>query len=228
MRPQAQFFSRQLSLYQAALVLLTVVLLGVGGWAVSQWVAGRLLAARVESALPRVFGQLRADRQALDTAIEAYRSHFGFYPPDHLLARKPLSVDPITNTLIYELFGTLHNLDMHTYTPQGLDDADELAVRSYFQSNEFKNFGARADQVTQFLRPESLLARKVRKGPDLYLPGSHLADVGFAPGVFEQFQITSWRYVASSPTNNPLKFDLWVELKAGGRGYTLGNWRAAQ
>ena len=48
----------------------------------------------------------RTQRDLIVDAIEAYHTHFGFYPPDHVVSRNPLRVDPITNTLVYELGGT--------------------------------------------------------------------------------------------------------------------------
>lgn len=226
MRPETKSLNRRLTLRQVALVLLALLLVAMGNWAACQWIAARLLAARVEAALPKICAQLRADRHVLVTAINAYKAHFGSCPPDHLLGKSPLSVDPITNTLIYELFGTIHNPDLHTYTPQGLEEADEQEVRRYFQCDRFKNCGERLGQIIRFLGPLPLLVRKVQKGPDIFLPGSHIPDEGYAPGVFTQIQISSWRYVCSAPTNNPLQFDLWVELKTGTKTQTLGNWQA--
>jgi hypothetical protein len=39
---------------------------------------------------------------------------------------------------------------------------------------------------------------------------------------------SSWRYVCSATTNNPGKFDLWMELKTKDRTITIGNWKTVQ
>jgi hypothetical protein len=37
-----------------------------------------------------------------------------------------------------------------------------------------------------------------------------------------------WRYLSTQPTQNPGKFDLWIEVKAGRRKLVIGNWKEAE
>jgi len=39
---------------------------------------------------------------------------------------------------------------------------------------------------------------------------------------------SSWRYVSSSPTNNPGKFDLWIEVRTKQQSVTIGNWKSVE
>lgn len=41
-----------------------------------------------------------------------------------------------------------------------------------------------------------------------------------------EFEVSSWRYVSSSPANNPGKFDLWIEVKTKSQTVTIGNWKS--
>lgn len=56
--------------------------------------------------------RVRAELAGLVTAIESYKSRFGVYPPDHAYptnynGQPATAVDPILNTLYYELTGAL-------------------------------------------------------------------------------------------------------------------------
>ncbi|MCL5099137.1 MAG: hypothetical protein M1608_16690 [Candidatus Omnitrophica bacterium] len=37
--------------------------------------------------------------------------------------------------------------------------------------------------------------------------------------------LNTWRYVSSSPTNNPGSFDLWAEIVIGRETKIIGNWK---
>jgi hypothetical protein len=41
-----------------------------------------------------------------------------------------------------------------------------------------------------------------------------------------ELDLGSWRYVSSTPTNNPGKFDLWIQVTHKDRTITIGNWKA--
>ena len=43
-----------------------------------------------------------------------------------------------------------------------------------------------------------------------------------------KFRGSSWRYVCTSPTHNPGKFDLWIEISADQQTLTIGNWKGVE
>ena len=43
-----------------------------------------------------------------------------------------------------------------------------------------------------------------------------------------EFDVDCWHYVSSSPTNNPGKFDLWIELGTKNRKLVIGNWKSVE
>src|ERR1041384_3234674 len=63
----------------------------------------------LQMAIPKVYQDLHAQRERFVQGIELYKRKFGTYPPDHVISRQPLVVDAITNQLLYELLGTLHD-----------------------------------------------------------------------------------------------------------------------
>src|SRR5438034_1053463 len=52
--------------------------------------------------------RVRAELNALVTAIEAYHAKFNQYPPDNVAMKSPfVIVNPVTNSLYYELTGVI-------------------------------------------------------------------------------------------------------------------------
>src|SRR5205823_6066973 len=59
--------------------------------------------------------RIRAELHALVTAIEAYHAEFNQYPPDNVVRRDPILVNPVTNALYYELTGVIVDDAKGTY-----------------------------------------------------------------------------------------------------------------
>jgi len=70
-----------------------------------------------------------------------------------------------------------------------------------------------------------LPARQLHDDPDVFVTGFDLPYEELPSGVVSEFECSPWRYVSSSPTNNPGKFDLWLELKTKRQTVTIGNWK---
>jgi hypothetical protein len=104
-----QYLNRRLTLSQTAAVVVIVAVLGGLGYATYKFIAAQVFEARLRAAVPRLCVAVRQQRAALASAIEAYKTSFGVYPPDHVVRRQPLVVDPVTNTLLYELVGAVYN-----------------------------------------------------------------------------------------------------------------------
>jgi hypothetical protein len=228
MRPIKEYFNRRLTGREIVVVIVALAMLGGSGYLAYQFIAAKMLEAQVDAAMPKVCDAVRDQRAKLVSAIEAYKAHFGVYPPDHLLSRKPLVVDPDTNTLFYELVGTIYNPTTKIFQVGGMEAAEEKYVKEFFQCDGFKNCGETTNQIKQFLAIEPLPARQLHDDPDVFAVGFRVPYEGFAPVVVWEFEASPWRYVSSSPTNNPGKFDLWMELKTKKRTVVIGNWKAVE
>ncbi len=209
------------------MVLLAAALGGVG-YGVYVFVAAQVLEAQVDAAIPRVCAEIRKQRRTLVDAIEAYKRHFGAYPPDHVVSRQPLIVDPVTNTLLYELAGVVCNPTNSMLQLPGLEAAAQSYVKAFLQCGEFTNCAESADKVKRFLPQDSLPACQLHDDPDVYALAFAMSAEGLKPEVFWDFAFSPWRYVSSAPTNNPGKFDLWIELRTSKRRLVIGNWKAAE
>ncbi len=223
-----QILNRRLTWRESALVVVVLAALAALGYGGYKFTLARVLDARVNAAIPKVAVQIRRQRDQLVNAIEAYKAHFGFYPPDHVLSRQPLVIDPVTNTLLYELAGVVYNPTNKTFQAGGLEPAEAAFVRRFFQCDGFRNCAETPGKVTRFLKFDPLPALQLHDDPDVFALGFQAPYEGLSPEVFWEFNVTPWRYVSTAPTNNPGKFDLWIEVNARGRTLTIGNWRAVK
>ncbi len=198
------------------------------GYLICNFITARLLEVRVSAAIPKVCASIRQQRRTLLGAIEAYKAHFGIYPPDHVTSRQPLVVDPVNNPLLYELAGVTFNPTNQMFELGRLEPPDAKYVKEFFHCDGFKNCGERVDQVKNFLPVENLPARQLHDDPDVFALDFPLYSEALDPAVIYEIGVSPWRYVSTSPTNNPRRFDLWIELKTKTRSITIGNWEAAQ
>lgn len=220
-----QCLNRRLTGRQTAVAVLIVVVLAGLGYVACEFITAKLLEAKVNAALPKVCAAVRDQRGKLVNAIEAYKAQFGVYPPDHVLSRQPLVVDPVTNTLLYELVGTIYNPTNKMFQLGGLEAAEAKYVKDFFQIEGFRNCAERADGIKRLLTIEPLPARQLHDDPDVFAVGFQVPYEAIPPEVVWEFQCSPWRYVSSSPTNNPGKFDLWIDVKTKRQAVTIGNWK---
>jgi len=228
MIPLKQYFNRRLTTRETVVVTALVAVLAGLGYLGYQFAAARLLEARVDAALPKVCDAIRDQRGKLVNAIEAYKAHFGVYPPDHVISRQPLVVDPVTNTLLYELVGVIYNPANNTFQVDRLEPAEEKFVRQFLQVDGFKNCDQTPDKITRFLKLDPLPARQLHDDPDVFALGFQVYYEGMDPQITWEFDASPWHYVSTAPTNNPGKFDLWMELKTKNRQVVIGNWKAVE
>jgi hypothetical protein len=228
MLPLKQYLDRRLTALQTAVVILSVGALGLLGCLAYYFIAAAIFDARVRAAMPAVCAEIREQRRTLVSAIEAYKAHFGVYPADHVVSRQPLVVNAVDNPLLYELAGVIYEPTNKMFRLGTLEPADAKFVKEFFQCDGFKNCGERPDQITRFLTTRPLPARQLHDDPDVFVLGSTIPNEGFAPEVASAFKVSSWRYVSSSPTNNPGRFDLWIEVDTKSRTVVLGNWKSVE
>jgi hypothetical protein len=104
-----QYLSRHLTFGETALVLFLVGIAARLVYLACGFISAGIHESRVNAGIPGVYAAIRHQRDAIVKAIEAYKSQFGVYPPDHLVSGQPIFVDPVTNTLLYELMGVLYD-----------------------------------------------------------------------------------------------------------------------
>jgi prepilin-type N-terminal cleavage/methylation domain-containing protein len=182
----------------------------------------------------------QAELQKLETAIQAYKTKYGHYPPDNRQANLTAGNRQYygLNPLYYELKGT--KLNGNSY--QTLDSRITLATAAV--PGVFGNGVSGFMNCTRGNSDESAPAQDFLK--DLTTTHLILGKVGGTetavlvcsvqwskdlppvmpdftpdvPGIFPN----PWRYDSSSPTNNPGEFDLWVDVIQGGKTNRISNW----
>jgi prepilin-type N-terminal cleavage/methylation domain-containing protein len=187
----------------------------------------------ITSAVKRVKLRSRTEKELrqVETAIELYKTKHGFYPPDN-----PGATDSV-NPLFYELTGTTNNGSIFTTLDRSAS-IDPASIQKAFNKPGFMNTmqgkagdegiiaenflkgGIRADQVatiTENGAKVNILVGTVGWPSDR--PGNPLS-AGPAPGTF----YNPWRYNSTNPTNNPGKYDLWIDIFVDGKTNRFSNW----
>jgi prepilin-type N-terminal cleavage/methylation domain-containing protein len=161
--------------------------------------------------------------------IERYKTRFGYYPPDHPTAT---GVDPLHNSLYFELVGSTHYQSTNTY--MSLDGA------AWVKTNDCPAvFGVGISSIlnaTKSTEEESKPAEKflLQLKPNQYYQyttGSSTIrlltcsvtwpeNLGTVIGVP---LVNPWRYLKNG-TNNPGSFDLWVDIFVSGKTNRISNW----
>lgn len=177
----------------------------------------------------------KAELHRVQTAIDAYKAHHGFYPPDNPIPANPPLVNALTNPLFLELVGVeavspsqyrsldgralIHTNDLPTIFGPG--------VRGF--ANQTRGSGDDAHPAVNFFGKSGLPPSQVAT----YRVGG--SDVGILvcsiPWPEENGQLIAghprlnpWRYNSSHPTNNPGAYDLWVDLVLAGKTNRISNW----
>jgi len=185
--------------------------------------------------------RVRAELNQVITAIDAYKAHFGHYPPDNVTPSSKI-VNPVTNQLFYELTGVL--LDERPRDPnlstfrardrqQGIRSA---TVQTFFHADGFVNAGTNPKEIKSFLPSLKASQRRaissLSPGPEIEVLAVTVDwppnDLRFPPPFNSTApdirRVNPWRYVKTNPTNNPDGFDLWAEFVEGGKIKVICNW----
>ena len=179
--------------------------------------------------------RVQAEMDQVVTAIEAYKAHFGHYPPDNVTPSTQI-VNPVTNPLFYELTGATVDERSRVFRArdrqQGIPTA---SVQTFFHTDGFVNASTDLKEIKSFL--PSLKANQRRTisrapNPDIEVLAVTVDwpnDPKFPPP-FDTLpdpqirRVNPWRYVKTNPTNNPDGFDLWAEFVEGGKLKVICNW----
>jgi prepilin-type N-terminal cleavage/methylation domain-containing protein len=217
-RPQSHFLNSGFTLIELLVVIAIIGLLAgliLGGAGIAT-VKGRI--ARVQS-----------EQQALVTAIEQYKSHKGYYPPDN-----PNST--FLNSLFYELTGAVQTnvAGVPGFAAVTGEKLDTNNVTTLFGVGGILNSSADKNEPAENFFGS---AGKTARTGAFYISGTSgptytLFGVPVPPGAPSVLKpapgnngVNPWNYVSSNPTNNPNhEFDLWLDVVWRGKTNRLGNW----
>ena len=151
--------------------------------------------------------------QQIITAIESYKAHKGFYPPDN-------PKDLRTNVLYYELVG-MKGVSPDFTTLDGVDSITlDSTMTNKLSVSGFANFSSGVDS------DDALTAENYFKGVGAkqakYVGDVKLLVAG-VPGPGDE-NPNPWFYNSSNPTNNPESYDLWAVIMVGKATNIICNW----
>jgi prepilin-type N-terminal cleavage/methylation domain-containing protein len=183
----------------------------------------------------RINSRAKTDLQGLQTAIEAYKADRNAYPPDHLIEDR--RVDPVVNPLYYELIGM--EVSGNGFRPRGSSSGTATLtpaqIQQLFGRRGFLNSSANpAEPAQTYFEPKAsaVWSGTVNGVNDVHLlitpftwpASSPLLPAGYSPNPGKSKNPNPWRYVSTSPTNNPGGYDLWVEVPVGKDFRVFNNW----
>jgi prepilin-type N-terminal cleavage/methylation domain-containing protein len=173
----------------------------------------------------------QAQMAQLETALERYKSAYGFYPPASAWA--------LTNQLFYELEGTTNNgiaymtLDhLATIPAASVGTVFGAGVGGFMNCNK-PGADESARQAQSFLPDQNTrqFATVTVAGTSVSLvvtpvggPDSAYNPLGTAPAApADHSGVNPWRYLYPG-TNNPGSYDLWIQLVIAGNTNLICNW----
>ena len=172
--------------------------------------AGLIIGAASAGFNKRIRARVQAERDALVNAIESYKQDKGFYPPDN-------PTNPATNSLFYELTGTIKAPGADIFTSAVLSDLPSLnigTIQAKFNAAGFLNASPDKSEIKNFYK-------HLKPSQYTTFGGVTLLVVPYKGSTTPN----TWRYNSSRPAHNPDSYDLWADVIIGSKTITIGNWR---
>jgi len=181
----------------------------------------------------QIRNRAKAEMEAIQTAIEEYKSKMGYYPPDN-------APNWTANQLYFELLGTTNipsgnGIVYHTLDDSAQINASDLAAAIGPNISGFMNVSkggedgvparnfAKNIKAAQFMSIKNTLSAPASMAfgmPGATYPGPTLLTSATGSGA----QLNPWRYNSSSPRFNPKSFDLWIDITVGDHTERICNW----
>ena len=171
-----------------------------------------------------ISNRVNTEMKRIEAALANYQAEHGHYPPDNTNA-------PAVTQLFYELVGT-KLVDNEYQTDNGLSRITSGSLGAFFGNtvsgfvNVTKGGGDEAQNAKNHLvghKPAQYLEIE-RGGVNGILLG--VTDKG--PLMFSDAagskSINPWRYRSGSATNNPGKYDLWIDVVIGNKTNRFCSW----
>jgi hypothetical protein len=215
---------------QSAATLLAVVVVVLFAIALISAIQKRKARTDLEFRLSKVIKRLPSElckqRDIIETAIERYKSELGFYPPDRIVSSNPMVVDPVTNQLMYELFGTRYDPTNGNSHPSQFPVIRGPIAKRFFNVERFKNSVENPQTTRRFLEVTNVAAIfPVYPRPDMVgLLGYWPNWGGMDADLYQFVNVAPWQYNSSRPIHNPGRFDLWIVVETSRTNITVGNW----
>jgi type II secretory pathway pseudopilin PulG len=168
----------------------------------------------------------QAQMAQLETAIDRYKSAYGFYPPCN-------TNNPMINPLYFELLGTTNingtyqTLDGNTTIPAiSVSPAFDASIGGFINCSRTNadESTPRGQDFLPDLKPNQI-AQNITNNTvlvTLLVASAGGPDPSYQP--LGQQDVNPWRYNSSNPTNNPGSYDLWIQLKIAGKTNLICNW----
>jgi prepilin-type N-terminal cleavage/methylation domain-containing protein len=165
----------------------------------------------------------RAEMLQVAGAIDSYKDAWGFYPPDN-------PGNPLLNQLYYELVGTTNTAPGAFQTLDGSSTVNSGTLSSVFVPSGVSAFvncskpgaGEQSAGGRNFLHEYRQNQTAPYKNVTLLVASAGGPDPNYQP--LGSSDLNPWRYISSSPPNNPGSYDLWVQLSISGKKYLVCNW----
>jgi len=174
----------------------------------------------------------RAELKEIETALEAYKTQYGTYPPCN--AKGPgVYPPPTTNSLYYELSGVTNIQPKSFYmTIDGSAKINDTDVNTAFGVDGFVNSsrgsGDDATPARNFLPGlrQNRIANITNNGVQVPILVTSVRgpDTGYMP--LGGQDVNPVRYVFPG-VYNPQSYDLWVELRISGKTNLICNWSSS-
>ena len=157
-----------------------------------------------------IINRTRAEMAQLQTAIDAYKAAYGFYPPG--------GTNVLVGQLYYELMGTT-NLNPGYQVIGDTNTITAATVSSTFGIGGFMNCAKPGAEEGSTQARSFISDFKANQFATINSGGAAVKIIvasigGPNPGYqpLGQQDVNPWRYNSSSPTNNPGAYDLWVQI----------------
>jgi prepilin-type N-terminal cleavage/methylation domain-containing protein len=168
----------------------------------------------------------QAQMAQLQTALDRYKSAYGFYPPCN-------TNNPLINPLYFELLGTTNingtyqTLDGNTTIPAAsVSAAFDGSIGGFINCSKTNadESSAPARDFLPDLRPNQIAGNITNNNMPVTLL---VASAGGPDPTYQPLGLLDanpWRYNSANPTNNPGSYDLWIQLKIAGKTNLICNW----
>ncbi len=177
--------------------------------------AGLLMSGLVAGGRQKLKGRIQGQLNEIETAISEYQAKRGSYPPSttNTLDRP---------TLYYELVGAVFDNPTKSYKLLNGEADLPIGALAAFGVDGIQNAGLTKGETENFyrnLRPNGHSTLPGSSPPVQVLSVPIRSDDPFDP------QHIIWHYNSQNPTNNPGKFDLWVEWREKDHVEVIGNFK---
>lgn len=175
---------------------------------------------KVKAAIKRVDTQMKA----IESAIENYKANVGVYPPENPNL-------PALNPLYYELAGTtnVNGATVKFQSSSGIVIAD---VAGFFGPGVIGFVNVTTGSGDELKASKNSIGNIK---PTQYLEVNNGAALGTILGITDvgplmytndisKKTLNPWRYTSTRATNNPGRYDLWVDVVIAGKNYRICNW----